>query len=287
MPVQDREVREGRIGPFVTFVDHVRLDGVTARWGSRRHRKHRQDVPAARLDVVGTQGQGMVDRRPVRRGVAAIRPRRRPRLHQRRRGPLGRNDLLHRLAVLHRGRVSDLPRSRGCRPAGSRHPATLLRLPAPQNRLVGHRGATGGNRLLQHQHRERAAGGPRRPGRAPARVAARCGWLDLLPDREHAGLDRGLPWVGRVAPAVVVLVDHPGQPDRVRRLRRIRCRRLHRPGDGPDSQRRAVEPRHPGRCGVLLRRRPAAPARTHGGCPPPSGDARGCHPPAPPRSGFS
>jgi hypothetical protein len=47
MPVQDREVREGRIGPFVTFVDHVRLDGVTARWGSRRHRKHRQDVPAA------------------------------------------------------------------------------------------------------------------------------------------------------------------------------------------------------------------------------------------------
>ena len=47
MPVQDHEVREGRIGPFVTFVDHVRLDGVTARWGSRRHRKHRQDVPAA------------------------------------------------------------------------------------------------------------------------------------------------------------------------------------------------------------------------------------------------
>ena len=46
MPVQDREVREGGIGPFVTFVDHVRQDGVTARWGSRRHRKHREDVPA-------------------------------------------------------------------------------------------------------------------------------------------------------------------------------------------------------------------------------------------------
>jgi hypothetical protein len=40
MPVQDRAVSDGGVGPFVTFVDHVRPDGVVARWGSRRHRKH-------------------------------------------------------------------------------------------------------------------------------------------------------------------------------------------------------------------------------------------------------
>ncbi|HTR69524.1 MAG TPA: hypothetical protein VMH41_04785 [Mycobacteriales bacterium] len=30
---------EGRVGPFATFVDRVRPDGVVARWGTRRHRK--------------------------------------------------------------------------------------------------------------------------------------------------------------------------------------------------------------------------------------------------------
>ena len=40
MPVRDRTGREGRIGPLMTFVDHVRPDGAVARWGSRRHRKH-------------------------------------------------------------------------------------------------------------------------------------------------------------------------------------------------------------------------------------------------------
>jgi hypothetical protein len=64
----------------------------------------------------------------------------RARLCQRRREPLGRSDLLHRLPVLHRGRVPDLPRGRGRRPAyaGCR-PAALLRLPAPPDRLAGHR----------------------------------------------------------------------------------------------------------------------------------------------------
>jgi hypothetical protein len=32
--------REGRVGPFMTFVERERPDGVIARWGSRRHRKH-------------------------------------------------------------------------------------------------------------------------------------------------------------------------------------------------------------------------------------------------------
>lgn len=40
MSREDRGGREGGIGPFMTFVDHVRPDGVVVRWESRRHRKH-------------------------------------------------------------------------------------------------------------------------------------------------------------------------------------------------------------------------------------------------------
>jgi len=47
MPVQDRGGREGRIGPFVTFVEHVRPNGVVAHWESRDRRKHLQGVLAA------------------------------------------------------------------------------------------------------------------------------------------------------------------------------------------------------------------------------------------------
>ena len=47
MSVQDREDRQGRVGPFVTFVERVRPDGAVARWDSRRHRKHPPGAPAA------------------------------------------------------------------------------------------------------------------------------------------------------------------------------------------------------------------------------------------------
>ncbi len=40
MSVQDQEDLRGRVGPFVTFVERVRPDGVVAHWESRRHRKH-------------------------------------------------------------------------------------------------------------------------------------------------------------------------------------------------------------------------------------------------------
>src|SRR6266487_3080220 len=46
MSVQDRADRQGRVGPFVTFVERVRPDGAVARWESRRHRKHPQGAPA-------------------------------------------------------------------------------------------------------------------------------------------------------------------------------------------------------------------------------------------------
>jgi hypothetical protein len=45
MPGPDRD-RAGRVGPFVTFAEHVRPDGVVARWESRRHRKHLRAAPA-------------------------------------------------------------------------------------------------------------------------------------------------------------------------------------------------------------------------------------------------
>ncbi len=45
MPGPDRD-RAGRVGPFVTFAEHVRPGGVVARWESRRHRKHLRAAPA-------------------------------------------------------------------------------------------------------------------------------------------------------------------------------------------------------------------------------------------------
>ncbi len=36
----DQASRANRVGPFLTYVEHVRPDGVVARWDSRRFRKH-------------------------------------------------------------------------------------------------------------------------------------------------------------------------------------------------------------------------------------------------------
>jgi hypothetical protein len=45
MPVrQDREDRQGRVGPFVTFVERVRRGGAVARWDSRRTQAPGQPV---------------------------------------------------------------------------------------------------------------------------------------------------------------------------------------------------------------------------------------------------
>jgi hypothetical protein len=37
---EDREDRQGRVGPFVTYIERVRPNGAVARWESRDHRKH-------------------------------------------------------------------------------------------------------------------------------------------------------------------------------------------------------------------------------------------------------
>ena len=44
--MKDLGDRRGGIGPFVTFVEHVRSDGLVLRWESRRHRKHPDGSPA-------------------------------------------------------------------------------------------------------------------------------------------------------------------------------------------------------------------------------------------------
>src|SRR5271166_2120606 len=47
MSTQDQEDLQGRVGPFVTYVERVRPNGVVARWGSRRYRKHLQGISTA------------------------------------------------------------------------------------------------------------------------------------------------------------------------------------------------------------------------------------------------
>jgi hypothetical protein len=58
MSVPEREDRRGRVGPFVTFVEHVRPDGVVARWDSRRHRKHLPGGPSAGSTWWAPQARG-------------------------------------------------------------------------------------------------------------------------------------------------------------------------------------------------------------------------------------
>ena len=37
---EDQKDQQGRVGPFLTYIERVRPDGVVARWESRDHRKH-------------------------------------------------------------------------------------------------------------------------------------------------------------------------------------------------------------------------------------------------------
>ena len=265
MPTQDTEDLQGRVGPFLTYVERVRPDGVIARWDSRRHRKH----------PPGASATGSTWWAPRARGwwIAIL---------------FAVGSLLFAL-----GAVPGYASAVGARwdavtffigslfftaagfltyreavdagPQPPRRPAAVLRLPAPPDRLAGHRHTAGRNPVLQHQHRKRGPGRSDRAGRAPARVAARRLRLGLLPYRQRAGLVRGLPRLDCLAPPGLVLVDHPAQPGRVRRLRRVRRGRLHQPVHRPAAQRRAVQPWHLHRRAVLPRGRAAAPARTHRG----------------------
>ena len=78
MPVQDRADLEGDVGPFVTFVEHVRPDGAVARWESRRHRKHPPGAAAAGSGVAvfcANAGAAVISAKAptrARRGVVVL-----------------------------------------------------------------------------------------------------------------------------------------------------------------------------------------------------------------------
>ena len=108
------------VGPFATFVDRVRPDGTVARWESRRHRKHPPGAPAAGSTWWAPRSRGWWIAILFAVGSLLFALGAVPGLRQRRRGALGRRDLLYRLAVLHRGRVPDLPGGRGRRAASAR-----------------------------------------------------------------------------------------------------------------------------------------------------------------------
>ncbi len=56
MPGRDGGGRELSIGTPVTFVDHVRPDGVLVRWESRRHRKHLKEPTGSTWWAPGARG---------------------------------------------------------------------------------------------------------------------------------------------------------------------------------------------------------------------------------------
>ena len=102
-------------------------------------------------------------------------------------------------------------------------------------------------------------------GRRPIRVATRRRRFPLLPRGQCTGLVRGLPSVDRLAPAVMVLVDHLAQPARLDCLRRLGRRQLRHPGDRRAAGCRAGEPGHARRRGVLSHRRAIATTGTDRG----------------------
>ena len=208
--------------------------------------------------MVGAPGPGLVDRRAVRRGVRCFSRWGRCPAYVSAVGARW-DSVTYFIGSLFftSAALPHLPRSgrRGARRPGQSRPPAVLRLPATAHRLVGNRGATRRDAVLQRQHRRRDEGQPDRADGTSACVAPRRRRLGLLPGGQRTGLVRGLPRLGRLAAPLLVLVDHAAQPARVRGLRRVRGGRLHQPGDRPAAERRAGEPGHPGRRGVLPRRR--------------------------------
>ena len=208
---QDHDDQQGRVGPFVTFVERVRPDGVVARWDSRRHRKHPQGAPAAGstwwaprargwwIAVLFAVGSLLFALGAVPGYASAVGARWDAVTFFT--GSLfftAAGFLTYREAV-----------DAGPQPPGTARRRFFVYQPhridwwATAVQLAGtvfFNVSTGVALRLR----------PVRAGRAPARVAARRGRLGLLPGRQRAGLVRGLPRLGRLAPPVLVLVDHAG-----------------------------------------------------------------------------
>ena len=169
-----------------------------------------------------------------------------------------RGDVLHRVAVLHLGRVPAV--SRGGRrrsPAAGHRPPEGLRVPARPDRLAGDRRAARGDPRIQRQHlrrhlRRRGHGAGTAPRLAPRRLR-----LGLLPGRQRARLVRGVPRLDGLAAEIAGLVDHRGEPGRVGRVRVLRRRQLRRSRDRRAAERPGGQPRYLHRRAVLPGRRGA------------------------------
>jgi hypothetical protein len=191
-----------------------------------------------RLDVVGAARSRLVDRRAVRGRLVPVRARHGARVRHRRGRHARRRDVLHRVAVLHLGRLPAVPRgSRRRAAAAGRPPPEDLRVPAPPDRLARDRHPADRNPRVQHQHlrchlRRRGHGAG-----AASRLAPRRLRIGLLPGRQRARLVRGVPRLGGLAAEIAGLVDLRAEPARVYCVRVLRRGQLRHPGDGRAAQR--------------------------------------------------
>jgi hypothetical protein len=229
----------------------------------------------ARLDVVGPGRSRLVDGRAVRRRLVPLRAGHGTRVCRRRGRSARRGDVLHRVAVLHLGRLPPVPRGgRRRAPAARYRPAQGLRIPAPPDRLARDGCAVHRHHRVQRQHLRRHLGGRRLGAGAASCLATRRVGLGLLPGRQRARLVRGVPRLGGLAPRVTGLVDHRVEPGRVGRVRFLRHRELRGPRDEPGAERPGGQPRHLRGRGVLPQRRGADALRAdRGGTSPLAGCA--------------
>ena len=221
--------------------------------------------------MVGTARSRLVDRRAVRRRLFPVRARHGARVRGRRGHAARRGDVLHRVAVLHLGRLPAIPRGGRRRAAATGYrPPQGLRVPARPDRLAGDRRPVRGNRRVQRQHLRRYLGDGRFRASTASCLAARHPRFGLLSGRQRARLVRGVPRLGGLAAEIAGLVDHRGEPGRVGRVRVLRRGQLRRSRDQRDAERPRDQPRH-------LRRRALLPGRR--GAPAVRADRRGpCRP---------
>ena len=254
----------GHVGPFVTFVEHRRPDGHGGSLGvpPPPEAPRRPGRPPARPGGRPGPGDGGSPScspwgrcsSPSARSPPTLTPS----------GQLGRGGVLRRVSVLHVCRVSDVSGGGGRDAPGAGRPGRRK----PSSSHPG--GSTGGRRRCSFWGRSCST----------SAVATHCGRTSRRrPHTSMCGdqtpLARSAFWLPARSPGsrsatagspgapVVVVVDHAAQPDRVRCLRHLRCRRVHQPGDRRGDQRRPFGVGHLRRGGVLLGRCPAPPARAH------------------------
>ena len=264
MSVQDRSGHEGPVGPFVTFVERVRPDGVVARWESRRHRKHPQGAdavgstwwaPRARgwwIAVLFAVGSLLFALGAIPGYASAVGTRWDAVTFFI--GSLfftSAGFLTYREAVDAGPQAPGAPRRRFFvfQPRRIDWWATAVQLAGTVffNASTGNAVRVDLSAQAANQHVWR----PDAVGSICFLVASALAWFEVC-HGWAAWRPRSWSWwitlanlIGSVAFGVSA-----------------RGGRLHQPGDRPTAQRRALEPGHADRCGVLLHRGAAAPART-------------------------